>query len=151
MKKTLPLLAISALLAGCTTVSYQQNLDSLPGETLAVHQTLARYEGVTQEPCRHMTADCPNACEHGGLYAHFTIVEYTGYEHRNKYGDPKQTEFVVRFAQKDGRPDADIAPPLQKMILELDEGQMVKLDWHHVLIEDETGSYPKRIIVQLAE
>lgn len=151
MKKTLPLLAISALLAGCATISYQQKLDTLPGETLAEHQTLARFEGVTLEPCRHMTADCPKACDHGGLYARFTIIEYTGYKSHSKYGDPKQTEFAVRFAMKNGTPDADVAVPLRKLIHGLDEGQMVKLDWHHVLIEDETGSYPKRIIVQLAE
>lgn len=151
MKKSLPLLAISALLAGCTTVSYQQPLDTIPGETLAVHQTLARYEGVTMEPCRHMTADCPKDCDHGGLYAHFTIVEYTGYKHLSEYGDPKQTEFAVRFALKNGRPDTEVAVPLRKMLHELDEGQVVTLEWHHVLVNDATGSYPKRIIVNLAE
>lgn len=150
MKKTLPLLAISALLAGCATVSYT-HVDTLPGETLAVHQTLARYEGITDVPCRHMTADCPDACEHGGQYAHFSIVEYTGYQQLNEYGDPKQGEFIVRFAMKDGSPDPEMAVPLQKLIRELDKGQVVALDWSHVLVKDETGSYPKRVIVRLAE
>lgn len=150
MKKALPLLAISALLSGCATVTYT-HVAALPGETLAEHQTLARYEGVTMEPCRHMTADCPTACEHGGLYAHFSIVEYTGYKQLSEYGDPKQDTFIVRYALKDGTPDPELAPPLQKVISELDEGQVVQLNWTHVYVRDAGGARPERIIVRLAE
>lgn len=150
MKKTLPLLAITALLSGCATVTYT-HLADLPGETLAEHQTLARYEGVAEVPCRHMTADCPNACEHGGQYAQFTIVEYTGYKQLSEYGDPKQDTFIVRYALKDGTPDPELAPPLQKVISELDEGQVVQLNWTHVYVRDAGGARPERIIVRLAE
>lgn len=150
MKKTLPLLAISALLSGCAAVSYTHVTD-LPGETLAEHRTIARYDGVTHEPCRHMTADCPKACDHGGLYARFTIVEYTGYRKLSQYGDPKQEQFAVRFALKDGTPDPALAKPLQKVIADLDEGQVVQLDWTHVYVSDAGGARPERIIVQLAE
>lgn len=150
MKKTLPLLVISALLSGCATVSYT-HLADLPGETLAEHQTLARYEGFTDVPCRHMTADCPTACEHGGRYAQFSIVEYTGYRQLSEYGDPKQDSFMIRFELKDGKADPELAPPLQKVIAGLEKGQVVQLDWTHVYVHDAGGAHPERIIVRLAE
>lgn len=150
MKKALPLLAISALLAGCASVSYTHVAD-LPGEPLAEHQTLARFEGSADVPCRHMTADCPDACAHGGAYARFSIVEYTGYKQLSEYGDPKQDVFFVRIALRDGTPDPALAAPLQKLIADLDAGQVVKLDWTHVYVTDAGGARPERIIVHLAE
>ena len=124
MKKIVPLLAIAALLSGCATVSYQ-TATPLPGETLSVHQTLSKYEGTVDMPCRFRTALCPNQCDHGGKYAKFTIVEYTAYDLAGKYGDPKQTSFLVRVAHKDGSPDTATPEPLRRVIAELSAGQVV--------------------------
>lgn len=152
MKRIVPLLAITALLSGCASVAYQ-NAAPLPGETLSTHQTLARFEGVEDVPCRHMTSLCPDRCDHGGKYAKFTIVEYTAYDLAGKYGDPKQTSFLVRVAHKDGSPDTATPEPLRRVIAELSAGQVVGLDWAHVYVTDpETGSkWPERIVTKLAE
>ncbi len=151
MKKILPLLAITAILSGCATVSYQ-NLAALPGETLSVHRTLARYEGMVDQPCRHLTSECPNRCDHGGRYAKFAVVEYTGYEKPGQYGDPKQESFLVRVAHKDGTPDEATPEALRKVIGELSQGQVVGLDWAHVYVTSPEGSkWPERIVTRLAE
>lgn len=151
MKKILPLLAITAILSGCATVSYQ-NLAALPGETLSVHRTLARYEGMVDLPCRHLTSECPNRCDHGGRYARFAVVEYTGYEKPRQYGDPKQESFLVRVAHKDGTPDEATPEALRKVIGELSQGQVVGLDWAHVYVTSPEGSkWPERIVTRLAE
>ena len=151
MKKFIPLLAITALLSGCATVSYQ-NLSTLPGETLSVHRTLARYEGVVDQPCRFLTSLCPDRCDHGGRYAKFAIVEYTDYQKPGEYGDPKQETFLVRVAHKDGSPDETTPAPLRKVIGELREGQIVGLDWTHVYVTSPSGSkWPERIVTRLAE
>lgn len=152
MKTIVPLLAIAALLSGCASVSYQ-HVAPLPGETLSTHQTLARFEGVVDVPCRHMTSLCPDKCDHGGKYAKFAIVEYTNYAQPGKYGDPKQPSFLVRVAHKDGTPDLETPEPLRKVIGALGVGQVVGLDWAHVYVTDpETGSkWPERIVTRLAE
>lgn len=152
MKRVLPLLAITALLSGCATVSYQ-NVAALPGETLSVHRTLARYEGTVDQPCRFMTSECPNRCDHGGRYAVFAIVEYTDYEKPGKYGDAKQERFLVRVAHKDGLPDAETPEALRKVIEGLRPGQVVGLDWAHVYVTDPaSGSkWPERVVTRLAE
>lgn len=152
MKKILPLLAITALFSGCATVSYQ-NVAALPGETLSVHRTLARYEGTVDQPCRFLTSACPDRCDHGGKYATFAIVEYTGYEKPGQYGDPRQERFSVRVAHKDGTPDAAVPEALRKVIGELQKGQVVGLDWAHVYVTDpDSGSkWPERIVTRLAE
>ena len=150
MKKLLPLLAVSALLAGCATVTYQQTV--LPqGVKLASHETLARFDGLTEEPCRHMTTLCPNECDHGGTYAHFSIVEYTNYVQHEKEGDPKQETFAVRIALQDGSLAPETSPALKRVISELSPGQVVVLDWLHFYHRNEQGCYPERIITRLAE
>ncbi len=150
MKKLLPLLAVSALLSGCATVTYQQTV--LPeGVKLSSHETLARFDGLTEVPCRHMTADCPNACEHGGVYAHFSIVEYTAYEQHEKEGDPRQEEFAVRVKLRNGAPAPETSVALRMVIDELSPGQVVGLDWTHLYRVTEQGSYPERIVTRMAE
>lgn len=150
MKKLLPLLAVSALLSGCATVTYQQVV--LPeGVKLAQHETLARFDGLSEQPCQHMTAACPNACDHGGTYAVFSIVEYTKYELLSEHGDPRQETFAVRVKLRDGTPAPETAPALQQVISELEPGQVVGLNWMHLYSVTDKGSFPERIVTRLAE
>ena len=44
-------------------------------ELLAVHKTIAKYEGKKDVQCRHMTMLCPDRCGHGGITASFKIKE----------------------------------------------------------------------------
>lgn len=146
----IPLLAIGALLSGCATVSYE-NVAPLPGETLSLHRTVARYEGTVEVPCRFRTALCPERCDHGGAYARFAIVEYTGYEKPGEYGDGRQEAFLVRVAHKDGSPDAATPEALRLAIAALEPGQVVGLDWAHVYVSAGGVSAPERIVTRLAE
>lgn len=150
MRKMIPLLAIAALLSGCATVSYE-NVAPLPGETLSIHRTVARFEGTVEAPCRFLTSQCPDKCDHGGTYAVFAIVEYTGYEKPGKYGDGKQERFQVRVAHKDGTPDAETPEALRLAIAALKPGQVVGLDWAHVYVTEGGVSAPERIVTRLAE
>ena len=150
MKRMLPLLAIGALLSGCATVSYE-NVAPLPGETLSLHRTVARYEGTVEVPCRFRTALCPERCDHGGAYARFAIVQYTGYEKPGEYGDGRQEAFLVRVAHKDGSPDAATPEALRLAIAALEPGQVVGLDWAHVYVSAGGVSAPERIVTRLAE
>ena len=150
MKKVLLGFSFVALLAGCVSVSSQQVV--LPdGEVLSTHETKARFEGLKEVPCQHLTADCPDACEHGGVYALFSIVEYVDYKALSEYGDPKQDEFAVRVKLRNGKPAPETAPAVRLVIQHLDVGQTVNLDWAHIYCTTETANYPERIITRLAE
>ena len=150
MKSMFPLIALMTLLSGCATVAYQYVAD-LPGEMLSVHKTVARYEGTVKKPCLHMTSLCPDRCDHGGTYAHFSVVEYLDYEKPGEDGDAKQTEFYVRLCNTRDEPDLRVAPALRKTLEELEEGQLVKLDWAHVYMKTDTASWPERIVTKLEE
>ncbi len=150
MKTWFPLFLMTVLASGCTTVSYQL-VTELPGETLSVHRTVARYQGVEEQPCRFMTSECPDACDHGGTVAVFAVEAYTDYARPGQYGDPKQTEFRVRVAHSDGTPDAALAVALRRVLAELEPGDRVKLGWAHVYVTDPaSGSkWPERVITDL--
>ncbi len=149
MKKCLPLfaLAISFLMCGCFAPDYEK-CEPLPGEILSTHATVARYDGLILRPCHFMTADCPNDCDHAGIYAIFTMVDYVDYQKPGQYGDEKQLEFFLRIADKNDNPDPLVAPELREEIDDLEKGDIVELDWAHVYITDEHGAYPERIVTR---
>ena len=144
-------MVIAALLSGCASVVYER-VSEPAGEVLSVHQTVARFEGFEEVPCRHLTAQCPNACTHGGKYARFAIVEYTGYEKPGQLGDEKQAVFACRVALRDGSPDPLVPAALRAALEELKVGQVVGLDWKHVYVTSPEGSkWPERVVTRLAE
>ena len=143
---------LAALLAGCACSSSAYVRVGLPpGEVLARHATVARYEGVEEVPCRHRTAECPDGCAHGGRHAVFRIETYTAYERPGEHGDEKQERFLLRLG-KNGVPDAQLSPALLQVLARLSPGQRVKLEWAHVYRSDAAGSrWPERIVTRLAE
>lgn len=148
MKHLVALFALLLLCAGCSTVSYQ-SLAPLPGEVLSTHKTQARYDGLRLEPCRFMTAQCPNECDHGGFYASFTVLAYHDYTSPSTYGDEPQQTFAVRMSLRNGQPAPETPLPLQKVIESLHEGDTVELDWTHVYVSDDSGKHPERIVTVL--
>ena len=144
-------MVIAALLSGCASVVYER-VSEPAGEVLSVHQTVAHFEGFEERPCQHLTAQCPNACTHGGTYARFAIVEYTGYEKPGQYGDEKQAAFAFRVALRDGTPDPLVPAALREALEELKLGQVVGLDWKHVYVTSPEGAkWPERVVTRLAE
>ena len=146
------LMLLGALVAGCESVAFHRVAEPA-GEVLAVHETRARFEGLAEMPCQHLTAQCPDACNHGGRYAQFAIVAYTGYEKRGVYGDEQQTRFAFRVALKDGSADGAVPEALRQVVEKLRPGQEVALTWWHVYVTDPaTGSkWPERVVMNLAE
>lgn len=141
---------IAMVLSGCVTVAYHQT--KLPsGHVLSTHKTQARYVGLTEVPCRHMTAQCPDACEHGGVYAQFEIERYTDYIPSSEYAEERQETFAIRLWMRNGEaaPEGSIA--LRQVIGDLKEGQRVQLDWVQLYRITETCNYPENIVIQLAE
>lgn len=138
------------MVCGCVSVTYQQ-VSKPDGLTLAEHVTVARYLGVTEEGCCHLTAQCPDACEHGGVYAHFEIVKYLDYSCYSSEGEAQQSEFAVRLRLRSGAIAPETSPALVQMVEGLASGEEVALEWVHLYRITEKGNYPERIIMRLAE
>ena len=55
-------------------------------ELLSAHNTVAKFDGLTERKCFHRTALCPDQCDHGGTIATFSIQKviqkHLFYEHR---------------------------------------------------------------------
>ena len=150
MKKLAFLALALTVLTGCTSITYQMTAP-LPGETLSTHSTRATYNGTQRVPCRFMTADCPNACDHGGLFATFTINKYLAYTQPSKYGDEEQKTFTLRVGTNQGTAEPTLSPALAAAMANLQPGDTVTLDWAHVYITDPAGNqYPERVVTRLA-
>lgn len=144
-------MVIAALLSGCASVVYER-VSEPAGEVLSVHRTVARFEGFEEVSCRHLTSQCPNTCTHGGKYARFAIVEYTGYEKPGLLGDEKQAVFAFRVALRDGSRDPLVPAALLGALEGLKVGQVVGLDWKHLYVTSPEGSkWPERVVTRLAE
>ena len=150
MKRVFAILFASLGLMGCVSVTYQR-LELPSGMTLATHATRARYVHLLEEPCRHMTAMCPNDCDHGGVYAVFAIEEYMDYQQFGEYGEERQEQFAVRLWLPNGSPDPETPEALRKTIGDLDAGQAVTLHWNHIYRITEQGNFPVRTVTYLAE
>ena len=150
MRRFAILTALLALVSGCSTATYRQCVEPA-GEVLSVHETVARFEGFEEVPCRHLTTACPTQCSHGGRYARFEIERYERYEKPGKYGDEQQASFAFRVALRDGSPDAQTPVALRQLVEVLKPGQKVSLTWKHLYVTDPaTGSkWPERVVMFL--
>ena len=106
-------------------------------KTLAVHRTIAKYEGAPYRLCRGRTARCPRECGDSGEFATFKIVDYLEYKKPGKYGDPKQTQFRFQISDFNRKPKGD--PQLTKIAADLQEGDLVLLEWRHLYGEVQPG------------
>lgn len=148
MKRLFAVLALVILTMGCVSVTYRQVY--LPeGEVLAEHRTVARYEGITEQPCSFMTAQCPNECDHGGSFATFAIERYIDYRQCSAFGDPKQETFALRLLLKGGTRAPETSPALVRIIEDLKKGEKVELNWVHLYRSTENGHFPERLITHL--
>ena len=85
MKSIHCLIAIAALAAPALFASpLPQKADLLASNTVVAH-----YLGTIEIPCRHMTADCPDKCDHGTKAARFRVLQNEDYQLTGKYGDDK--------------------------------------------------------------
>lgn len=142
------LMAIGCTNTACTSMTYQ--VTKLQGEVLSTHKTRAVYSGIKVETCRHLTALCPNRCEHGGSYALFTIKKYLDYQKMNmKYGEEQQVTFYVPLKNGQGERVLETSDALYMMIESLKEGEEVTLHWAHTYVSDGIVSEPRRVVTFL--
>lgn len=117
-------------------------------EALSTHQTDAVFKGKVEQPCRFLTAECPDKCNHGGTAAQFTITSYISYDKPGEYGDAKAKEFSIMLKS----PDMDQA--MIDQINALKPGTPLKLSWEHRYItktsaNDTSSKFPRRVITLL--
>ncbi len=141
------LFAVGCCSSGCITTSYA--VTKLYGEVLSTHETRAVFGGIKEAPCRHMTALCPNRCDHGGTYAIFSIEEYLKYQKIDQYGEEHQSTFYVSLTNGRGERSPGTSEALETMIKSLKENDKVILHWAHIYVRDEYVSEPRRVVTFL--
>lgn len=124
--------------------------DAAPGETrklLSKHSTVAEFTGMQFQPCRHLTALCPDKCTHAGQVASFKIIRYLKYEKPGKYGDPKAA--VFRTMVEDQLGNAKVSAATLRALKTLQKGDRVQLDWNHDYVTRNGASFPVRTLTGL--
>ncbi|NWK56371.1 hypothetical protein HW115_12175 [Verrucomicrobiaceae bacterium N1E253] len=117
-------------------------------QVLSTHETQAVFKGTSERKCRHMTALCPDRCNHGGTVAEFTITRYLRYDKPGKYGDPKTKLFTTMLK----KPDMD--QKTIERIGKLAPGTALTLNWEHRYIsrtysDGTSAKFPRRVITKL--
>lgn len=116
-------------------------------EPLSIHETDAEFVAIAQQPCRHLTALCPDRCDHGGSVAEFKILAYRRHEKTSPYGDDKAEKFRVRVRGREGKPL--VAEALLRDIESLKPGDKLRLDWRHEYVTRDGSSFPERPVTTL--
>ncbi|MBQ4614792.1 MAG: hypothetical protein IJB31_07705 [Akkermansia sp.] len=142
MKKSL-LSLMAVVAAACSAVS-----PASESELLARNTVLAVYENTVEQPCRFMTADCPDRCDHATRAAIFRVIKNESYAKPGQYGDDKMEEgSIVHINTRKDEPGQ--APAVRELISELKPGDRVRMTIHHNYIKDESAHYPARPVVQI--
>lgn len=94
-------------------------------DLLAENIVTAAYIGTEEIPCRFMTADCPDKCDHGTKVALFRVISNESYATHSEYGDPKME------AGETVPVDIRRPAPGQVAIPALNKGDKVKLTVQH--------------------
>lgn len=58
-------------------------------QLLASNTVLAHYLDVMELPCRHLTADCPDKCNHATRVARFRVLRSLNYTKAGEYSDER--------------------------------------------------------------
>lgn len=138
------LIAILAGLSACASPLPDQ------ADLLAANTVLARYEGTQFHPCRHMTALCPDRCDHAATLAHFRVLHNEHYQKLGQYGDEKMGEgetVMVDVLKDTPGQDASVAA----LISRLKPGDTVLMTIHHYYVQVEHSFFPVRPVVKIEQ
>lgn len=94
-------------------------------DLLAENTVLAEYLGTQEIPCRFMTADCPDKCDHATKVALFRVLANKSYAKHGEYGDEKME------AGETVPVDLRHPAPGQVTIPALNKGDQVKMTIQH--------------------
>lgn len=139
---TFGILALSGLMSGGSVLSAEDGR-----KTLAVHETVAVFDGTRARQCMGRTSLCPNDCGHSGTMASFTIKAYVNYEKKGEYGDPKTNRFI--FLVEDNKKNPKVSKELADVVASLKPGDLVCLTWNHDYVTKDRSSFPERPIKQI--
>ena len=117
-------------------------------ELLATNTVVAEYEGTHYQPCRHMTALCPDRCDHATVLAHFKVEKNLYYEKKGEYGDeelrPGQRTYVDVMHEVPGQ-DKEVV----RFISQLKPGQKVCVTINHYYVQQGQSQFPVRPVVKI--
>lgn len=117
-------------------------------EVLAEHKVIAVFQGQKFRRCMGKTGNCTDKCGSSGLFANFKITDYLHYKKDGKYGDDKQSAYMVQTSDFHREPKGD--PALLAYIELLEEGDLVLIEWKHLYGEVRPGaSSPVRPLLLL--
>lgn len=126
MMKLIPII-LSAFIAPSVLAS------PLPenAQKLAEHTFVATYLDTKEQPCRHLTADCPHNCDHATVVARFHIRTIESSERFNEYGDaqPKAGSIFVVDVKRPTPGQDDEA--FFRLVSSLKAGDKVRLTQTH--------------------
>jgi hypothetical protein len=137
-------IAFLLVLAGWT---YGDEKGAAKVETLARHETVAKFRGTNYHRCLGLTTLCPDRCGESGTLATFRIVNYLNYEKLGEYGDPKCDEFA--FLVENNMKHPKVPDDIRAAINTLKPGDLVLLSWKHDYVTSQGGSAPERPITKL--
>lgn len=116
-------------------------------QLLSSHETVAVFDGLHFQKCRHLTSNCPDHCHHAGSVASFTIKKYLNYEKPGKYGDPEAKAFRVMVEDQLG--EVTVSKGILAKIKTLKPGTVLDLSWNHNYVTNNGSSFPVRTITKL--
>lgn len=100
-------------------------------ELLAENTVVAQYLDLQELPCRGMTADCPDKCDHGTKVARFRVLKNEAYQQFGKYGDAQIAPASILMVDvKKTTPGQDDAAVFE-LIDSLKAGDKVRLTQKH--------------------
>ncbi len=114
-----------------------------PYEILMTADVVARFDGVFPVPRWRPVGDFASPAE--GRAAVFTIVSWNAYNKLGKYGDAREPRFM---ADMDQPPPGQYARALED-IAALAPGDIVRLCWMHIYVDDRGNRYPERPVVYM--
>lgn len=143
MKKLIPIM-VAALAPSLFASPLPQKADLLASNTV-----IARFDGFTELPCRFMTADCPDKCDHATKVANFTVLANEDYKQLGKYGDEKaEVGSVMMVDVKKPTPGQNDSYVFDT-VSNLTPGDTVLLTQDHYYVNTDKAAYPVRPVTKL--
>lgn len=123
--------------------------ENTKADLLSRHDVTATFDGIVDQPCRFLTALCPDRCNHGGKVAVFTIDSYNTEPTPSQFiPEPKESKFHIRIATRQG--ERTVPDALYTTIDRLIPGDTVHLVWDHLYVSYTSGTtQPERPVLVL--
>ncbi len=116
---------------------------------LATNSVETHYLGTRELPCRHLTADCPDKCNHATKVARFRVLKNMDYQQNSEYGDEKMLPgSILEVDIKNPTPGQE-DEAVFSFISKLKVGAKVRLTQKHYYGEINNLSEPFRPVTHI--